>query len=247
MSLRCYTLWIFSIILLSLVSLSHSTDISSCQAISTSGVYTLNSDIVGTIPAPTFVSHGCIFLNNSNIDISCAGFKVTNNGTWDSFAFGADNYYTNITIRDCTNVTGYRYGAFIQSIGNSTIRNNSFYSVETGIFFSASQSNISNNTVTNISSIGFYIGGDHNVIKDNVADIRNITSYGFLVGESNNVTNNTAYGGGRGFDFIIQLITFYHLIVHLIISMELSSQIKIHTTISSLIIKFLTILLQVFY
>jgi len=158
---------------------------SSCQVISSAGTYALSQNAVGAPNDATEVgdiSWACIKIASSNVDFSCNGFNITNNGTLDAAAIlinGSDSQnYTNVTIRDCPSISLYEKGAYIYNSTQDTIQNVSAHNnTEAGIRLSGSSNNtLTNNSATNNGINGFYFTADSpdndlasNIVCSNVA------------------------------------------------------------------------------
>lgn len=91
--------------------------ISSCQAITTPGVYSLAANISGVAPQ-------CIRIQAPNVDLECNGHAVADSGT----AIAILNPATNVTVNGCTAMTTAQMGVGIDvesahavTISNSTI------------------------------------------------------------------------------------------------------------------------------
>ena len=96
------------------------------------------------------------------MDYDCAGYQIKHNTSTNAsgilLAGTNANRFDNITIRNCPNVTQYRYGVDLRYTSNSTIRNiTSYDNTELG-FQSASSSNNTyfNNTAATSTYSGFY-------------------------------------------------------------------------------------------
>jgi len=206
-------------------------NISECMIINSSGSYNLISAVVGApfdASEVDNINRACIKIAASNVDFSCAGYPITNNGTVTATAVvinGSTSVdYTNVTIRDCPSISGYDFGAYIfrstqDRIQNVTVHENSY-----GFYTRYGElSNITNSTARNNTWDGFFISftndslfvnnsafsnfvGFHlsdssdNILRNNTA-YDNFESFMIQVGSRDNLfDNNTAYNSSVGFD-----------------------------------------------
>ncbi|HID73141.1 TPA: hypothetical protein EYP38_04315, partial [Candidatus Micrarchaeota archaeon] len=191
---------------------------SDCMEIDSSGGYQLTQNISGAdidLSETGDVNLTCIKITSSDVIFDCKGFSITNDGTANASAISVNGSagvnYTNVTIANCPDLSGYEVGVYIHYsahdlIENSTARNLSRY----GFYVRGSQYvNITDTSAHNVSNlsgiggIGYYINGSTggNVSGNNAY---NITREGYYINgsESLNFTNNTAFNltaGAVGF------------------------------------------------
>ena len=95
--------------------------ISSCQAITTPGVYSLTADISATVSQ-------CIRIQAPNVDLECNGHAVADSGT----AIAILNPATNVIVNSCTATTTaqFRAGIDVESARGVTISNSTMASAQ---------------------------------------------------------------------------------------------------------------------
>jgi parallel beta-helix repeat protein len=159
-------------------------NLTSCQTLNMSGVYTLNVSIRA--------NGTCFNVSANDVIIDCQGrYSITGNGT----GIGVNaTYVSNMTINSCgiyNFTTGINFLVTNGTIYNNTLRNNSVY----GIAVKYGYVNIINNTATKANTGIFLTSSDYNYITGNTVfnnsfgiDI-NGANHNLLF--SNNVTNNT--------------------------------------------------------
>jgi hypothetical protein len=125
------------------VSIAPSTPfpISSCQAITAPGVYSLTADISGAAPQ-------CLRIQASNVDLECNGHAVADSGT----AVAILNPATNVTVNSCAATTTAQMGVGVDvesahavTISNSAIASPQYRGV---IVNRSSNVNVSNSTIS---------------------------------------------------------------------------------------------------
>ncbi|HID73063.1 TPA: right-handed parallel beta-helix repeat-containing protein [Candidatus Micrarchaeota archaeon] len=179
---------------LSLFSLEPSSDygilmynVSGCQEIDTPGAYQLFNNAIGaTIDASEvdFIDWTCIKITSSDVLFDCNGYNVTNDGTLEAAGIvingSAIMNYTNVTVRNCPNVSSYEFGAYMFYSSNDTFDNiTTVNNTDSGIILRY------NNDSSVIDSFAY-----------------NNSQYGIVAQLSsfNNMTNNTVYlNDGSGF------------------------------------------------
>lgn len=122
-----------------------------CVIINESGAYTLANNLVGADnPVSGFsgISIACIIVSASNVDFSCAGYNITNNGTANAAAIlingTAGAIRSNVTIRDCPVITAYKRGLHGNLFSGSAIRNSTINgSTEYGMHLSSANTTLS--------------------------------------------------------------------------------------------------------
>ena len=191
-----------------LVKVYNDSMINSCPLINSPGNYQLVNNLVGAPNDPTGTFAGektCVLVKASNVDFNCNGFGIANNGTPD-WVLGVllDDGLTNVTVRNCHNISDYTEGILISMSNNSVFTNNV---VQNFHYCGIRMFNSSNNTVSgnvardaptaNIGGIWAYYDSDFNVINNNT--VYNATN-GIVVSyytDNNMVSNNIAYGNPR--------------------------------------------------
>ncbi|MCP4646656.1 MAG: hypothetical protein GY852_02830, partial [bacterium] len=95
-------------------STSSTLILKNCLVISSSGIYQLTNNVAGaplTLSGNPDVNRACIIIEASDVDFSCDGFNITNNGTATAAGIiinGTTSInYTNVTIRDCPRIWNY--------------------------------------------------------------------------------------------------------------------------------------------
>ncbi|MBI5881034.1 hypothetical protein HZB90_02795, partial [archaeon] len=140
-----------------------------CRYISSAGSYTLSANADGApkiITGPPGIITACIAIASSNVDFSCNGYNITNDQTTEAAGIiingntGVD--YTNVTIRDCPHVTGYKIGVMAwesdkDRIQNVTAHGNSMYGIAVQY---TNNTNVTNSLAYNNTIAGFNIGAN---------------------------------------------------------------------------------------
>lgn len=173
-----------------------------CQIISSGGSYSLPTAATG---APLFVygppeaTQACVVIASSNVEFSCNGYNIINDGTLDAAAImlngSAGTTYTNITIRDCPSISGYKQGIYIYdstyiTVENSTAQN----SGQNGFFSSYSNYTTISNSMAYNNPYGIYLEYSEYANIEGTNATENIM-YGMYLQSSNNsnVTNVDSY------------------------------------------------------
>lgn len=154
-----------------------------CPVINEPGTYTMARDFSGAPNNFSFIGNipVCVYINSSDVVFDCNGHSIAN-GNLSAENVGILSYplETNVTIRNCQNVSNYYIGLFIAS-SNSTVINNTAYNALGGFYmFVGSNNIISNNTAYNDAIVGFIQMGSTN----------------------DTITGNAAYGNGDGFEIL---------------------------------------------
>ncbi len=157
-----------------------------CQIITSPGTTKLIDNAQGApnaVSGVTGVDYACIIIASSNVDFSCEGYNITNNATANAAGVlingSTSQDYTNVTIRDCPLINGYRYGAYLYNTSQDTIRNITAYN---NTWFGISLSGSTNNTITT------------NTLQNNTQEGAHLLS-----STNNTFTSNTAYNSWFGF------------------------------------------------
>jgi Right handed beta helix region/Bacterial Ig-like domain (group 2) len=115
--------------------------VSSCQAITTPGVYSLTADISGAAPQ-------CIRIQAPNVDLECNGHAVADSGT----AIAILNPASNVTVNNCaaTTTTQFGVGIDVESAHAVTISNSTSASPHyRGVFVNRSSNvSVSNSAIS---------------------------------------------------------------------------------------------------
>jgi hypothetical protein len=195
-------------ILIAMQFVSAATNISSCQTISSPGIYTLNQSIVG--------ASACMIIASSNVTFDCQGNTMIYGAAGAADGIGINVFYlavplTNITIKNCiiqdnntlrANGHGIQFTRVSDSyIFNNTIQTNGT-STNYGISFTTScnRNIIENNTINTLgSSTGNYglsfttAASDNLIIRNNITGVGTTTSsaiYFTTDADNNTVKNN---------------------------------------------------------
>ncbi|MEM2989682.1 MAG: right-handed parallel beta-helix repeat-containing protein, partial [Halobacteria archaeon] len=187
------------------------TNISSCMVIGSPGDYALTSAVSGapiTVSDVYGITRACIVISASNVTFSCAGYKITNNGTLDAAGIlvnGSSPIRTNVTIKDCPYVAFYEQGVYLHYTNRSIVQNTTSYNnTENGFYlYYSNENNLTNNIAYNNTNRGVYVH------YSNYNRIRNITAYNqqssssgtlslysgsYNILTDNNIYNNTGHG-----------------------------------------------------
>ncbi len=187
---------------------------SNCMLIESPGEYALKTDISGApigAPEVSYVNYACIKIASSDVVFDCNGSSIINDGTSPAAGIlvnGSTSVnYTNITIKNCPNVSSYNRGIYIfrsseAEIRNTTSQNNS----NAGYYlYDSSYVNLTDNFAYDNVNYGFwsYYGSYNNYIDNTASDSDNY--YGFYVEatstaipcQNNTFIGNTAANSGR--------------------------------------------------
>jgi len=186
-----------------------SEPIGPCQVINSSGFYQRSAGAVGApftvTGAPLGINSACIIIASSDVDFSCNGYSITNNGTTNASGIvinGTDpTIYTNVTIRDCT-VSDYDFGVTLINSDFSNITNNTAHNNQYGFYLSVSDNNIlTDNTAYNNAVRGFFLSfSSNNTLMNNTADAGGFTLLHAGYAQANNtLINNTVSNTADGF------------------------------------------------
>ncbi len=129
----------------------------------TGNLYTLNSDIFGSI----IIEKSSIVLDGSGHSINASSSFAAIASKPNPPLFG--EYLLDITIRNFVIVQAGYIGIFIQDTNNSIIYNNTISNVEIGIQVDiyGSDNTVIGNNLTNISGVGIWIWTSNNTISAN--------------------------------------------------------------------------------
>ncbi|MBD3210424.1 hypothetical protein GF318_03510 [Candidatus Micrarchaeota archaeon] len=193
-----------------LAGVSMAVNVSSCENITSPGVYQLTADLSGApnnVSGISGISWACIKIASSDVVLECGAHSITNDGTADAVGIlvngsGSVNY-PNVTIRDCPSISLYEDGVYVYYTNETTVHNVTSHNNTAWGFhvYYTDYSNFTGNVAYNNSG-GFYPSGDYLRVHNNTA--RNNTGNGFDVYTDGlahcNVTENRALdNGGSGF------------------------------------------------
>jgi len=180
--------------------------IDGCQNITSSGSYSLGSDLVGAnITANNLLTTACILISEPNVEFDCYGRSITNDVAGNTTGILLDSRnstsLTNVTIKNCV-VSNYVWDVYIYNSSSSLVLNNTA-NLAVNIGFTAHNSssvNFTNNTARNNPGDGFsLINSFYNIVDNNTAYN---SSYGFVSKDDsayNNFTNDNASNVSVGF------------------------------------------------
>jgi parallel beta-helix repeat protein len=164
-------------LILSLSCLSFATaSISGCQIVenSTDAQYQLSANLGGaTLSVPELSGSACLIVNSSNIVLDCNGYNIINDelpgSTSKMGIYINKSTTTNVTIRDCQNISQYKYAIYVNSADRNTFVNNTFYYNREGVhLYWSDLNNISSNEFSASTFIGLYFdSSDYNRIYGN--------------------------------------------------------------------------------
>ncbi|MFH2101157.1 MAG: right-handed parallel beta-helix repeat-containing protein [Candidatus Micrarchaeota archaeon] len=178
-------------------------NLGSCRVISAPGEYQLNINLTGaplTLSGISGFAKACYIISSDDVDLSCAGRTITNNGTASAAGIVVNGSstvdYTNVTIRDCI-VSGYRADVMLYDTAYDTVINNTALNASlAGIYtYLTNYSVIENNNATDSvaqSGLRMAYSSLNNVSGNHFSN----ASRGFyleLYSNFNRITNNSAY------------------------------------------------------
>jgi len=105
-------------------------NINECVLLNSSGTYTLAENLEGADNSVTGVSGiniACMVISSDNVILDCNGYNITNNGTALAAAILINATSTNVTVRNCPSVSGYKHGIYGHQSAGSTISNNTVH------------------------------------------------------------------------------------------------------------------------
>ncbi len=171
-----------------------------CPApITSAGTYTLTDDIEGsTNNATPIVGTACIKIASSDVVFDCDGYSITNNGTGGlTHAVVSNGTFTNVTVRNCPNMSDYTRGVYYYQTSDGAILDSSAYNNAQHGFILDSSSN--NNVVENSYSeangfYGFYLSNsDNNNLTDNNAASNQQMGYYIQNSDNNRFVDSIAF------------------------------------------------------
>lgn len=171
------------------------TTVSSCQVISSPGVYVLNTDILDSSVT------ACINITSSDVVFDGQGHTidgVDSASTYGMYIYNSSNV-TNVTLKNLI-VADWGYGVYYYNASKGTIENVSASSNIDGMQLSYSNNNAVKdcNVSSNRDSGIFLSNSDNNEIADNVFDNHNIKDGIYLYcSDFNTIANNSAGSNGQ--------------------------------------------------
>lgn len=209
------------ILVLLMAGISFSINVSSCQVLSSPGVYDLNASLSGA-PNNFFSQYiytwrACIVINSSDVLLDCHGYNITNSGLGAASGIGVSagsGQLNNITVQNCGQISGnYFSGIAIANVDNSSFINTNISGCQNGF-------HVMHSNNLNISGIQAVDGSNSTLpgSTDNVfsgfrvenatgvqisgSTIRNVSSYGMVVYTGINLNihdNSISYARPRFF------------------------------------------------
>jgi hypothetical protein len=201
------------------------TNVSGCMYVSSPDTYVLNQSLSGTGTASGGLVPGsatCLLVTSPDVVIDCAGFTIDGGLSADtSIGIGVDGPAANITIVNCTNITGHDYGVFFQEVNSSAITR-SVITARTGTTFGVYLNSSYYNNITNLSidsmsynpqSYGICLNASpNNTVAGNMVRASNAPGYGsggyglyVRASPFSNVSNNTILAESTGLTYGIIL------------------------------------------
>ncbi len=159
-----------------------------CRIISSAGEYQLQTNATGAphdASEVAEISWACIKITSDDVSFDCNGYSITNDGTTNAAAVvarGCDN----VTINNCSNLSGYEEGIYLEYTNNSRLLSNAPFNNTDGIYLRYSDNNTlrSNDPYDNLDhGIRMYYS-DNNTLRSN--DPYDNSDYGIFLYNSNN-------------------------------------------------------------
>lgn len=176
--------------------------INGCQNITSSGSYSLGTNLVGAnITADNPPTTACILISTSDVTVNCTGYSIINNVTGDTTGILMDgstgSKLTNVTIENCQ-VSNYTSGVYTYYTNNSIILNNTARNNTNGfvIYYGTDNSSFMRDTAYGNTVDGFSITddtGSNNVFINDTAYSNYNDGFELRVGKENILINGTAY------------------------------------------------------
>lgn len=175
-----------------------------CGIINESGVYQANSDISGApINAAPLSGTTCVKIAASDVVFDCNGYNITNNGTaGTTYGVVLNGSLTNVTVKNCDEITEYVFGIYVYESNYTNITNNSLSNItfDAIMLLSSHFNTITGNYMHDNNARGLRIwSSSYNNVSDNMAascfpgyQLFHNSSYNIY--RNNNVTNSTNYG-----------------------------------------------------
>jgi hypothetical protein len=167
-----------------------------CPIINASGTYVQPFNLSGA-PNPIedvsfypYDGYACVKIAASNVTYDCNGYSITHNATADAYVgFMVNASHTNVTLKNCPNVTGYGYGAYVHSSSNVSISNGTFANNTEGI-------TLNNATGVNISYVNSTNNSGSGLTIESTSSLANVSSSWFC-NNTIDLANFGANGTGR--------------------------------------------------
>ena len=184
------------------------TEYTVCRDITSPGTYSLTENAYGAAryTGVQDANRACIAIYADNVTFSCNGYNITNDGTTNAAAIivpGPDAPKTqNVTIKDCTGISGYSKGIYFHKSENNKAQNITVYNSTDGIYaYMTTETNITNSSVYN-STIGFRTNKDTST-RINASMAYNNSFVGFLAGNQSNVVLTLTQAYANMYDLIV--------------------------------------------
>jgi parallel beta-helix repeat protein len=140
--------------------------VTSCPVITSSGTFVQVNNLANapnTVAPPSQSGYGggvCLKIGASNVVYDCNGYSITNDGTNNRMGVYINGSITNVTVKNCAGITGYKTGLFVTNTNNSHYLNNSISNTKQDCIYVEDSFNTSftNNTATDCTQNGIYIG-----------------------------------------------------------------------------------------
>ncbi len=140
-----------------------STFISVCTTILASNNYVWVTDTLQGAPITRDADHlggkTCIQVNATNVTLDCQGYNISNNGTAGSTsAIYITPSSSDITIKNCPDLSDYTYGLYVLGADNVTLSNATAFNNSHGFYLlNSSGSNISGTASNSNTGYGYYL------------------------------------------------------------------------------------------
>ncbi len=167
------------------------TNVTTCQTIAVSGVYTVNTSLFN--PGAT-----CLTIAAHDVDLDCQGNTISSNSTLDVNVVAVYvNGRNNFTAYNCR-LTNYSKGFMVTTSSNVTLRNNSIWNMTNigiDLFTTVNSTAVYNNTISYVGNGITATAVRNSTFYNN--RVHNTSSAGIYLeqGQYNNVTNNTVWNG----------------------------------------------------
>jgi parallel beta-helix repeat protein len=96
------------------------SNISGCQEINESGVYTLDDDASGSP-----FNNSCVRITADNVVFDCDNHSITGTGASDTCGINLEGPLTNISIQNCPDITNFGWGICANDLNDSTFKSTS--------------------------------------------------------------------------------------------------------------------------
>jgi parallel beta-helix repeat protein len=180
-----------------------------CPIITSPGVYTQTMNYTGAPnDASPLSNFTCVKIASSNVVFDCAGFNITDNGTsGTTYGILLNGSLTNVTVKNCPNISGYYNGVYSLTSSNATFSNLSIYNAFNGVELNASNSSSISSVQTRVDNTGFNLDtSSYNTLTDTAALGNGAKGYYIYSGSGNRIFNGTADSGIDG-GFILSSTT----------------------------------------